>query len=353
MTGNVVVCGTGFGRVYLRALERAEPSLRLAGVLARGSARSVACAERSGVPLYTDPDDLPPEVDLAVVAVYAGVNGGAGTELAQRLMGRGIHVLQEGPVHQDELTGALRTARRAGVMYQVGTHYVEVEPVRRFIAVTRALADKQPLLHLDATCGLQVFYHLFDILRLALGGLRPWSFAESVPSAGGFATLVGEVHGVPVTLRVQNQLHLRDPDNHAHLLHRISVGASGGNLTLLNTHGPLIWSPRPHFPEQGQAGSRLDESPGEHLDYPSASPLGPAEAPSYRSIVGELWPAAAGRALAGLHRAARDGADPLPIGQPQLAVAGAWRDASRRLGPPESLDGPAPRPLSVKEVEVP
>ncbi|WP_434740123.1 Gfo/Idh/MocA family oxidoreductase [Micromonospora sp. SH-82] len=352
MTANVVVCGTGFGRVYLSALDRPDGPLRLAGILARGSSRSVACAERAGVPLFTDVDRLPDDVDLAVVAVYAGVNGGGGSELARRLTSRGVHVLQEGPLHHDELAESLRVARRHRVLHQVSTHYGQVESVRRFVRAARALAGRQRLLYVDATCGLQVFYHLFDILRLALGGLRPWSFDETVPRGGPFSTLTGRVRGVPTTIRVQNQLHVSDPDNHAHLLHRITVGAEGGNLTLLNTHGPVVWSPRPHFPEQGRTAARLDEAPGGHLDEPSAEAYGPAVAPSYREIVGRLWPDAAYRHLEALHRDSRAGADPLASGQAQLAVCQAWRDASVRLGEPELLDVAAPQPLSLRDLDL-
>jgi pyochelin biosynthetic protein PchG len=356
VTANVVVCGTGFGRVYLRALEAGGPDaprgagdLRLTGVLARGSERSRACAERAGVPLYTDPGQLPADTDIAVVAVYAGVNGGPGSELARQLMERGVHVLQEGPLHHDELAESLRVARRAGVVFRVSTHYVRVEPVRRFIAAARRLTARRPVLYADAACGLQVFYHLFDILRLALGGLRPWSFEDARPTPV-FHTLTGAVRDVPLTLRVQNQLNPSDPDNHAHLLHRITLGTDGGSLTLFDTHGPLLWSPRPHFPSEERSLTRLEEAAAGHLDHAATTPLGDAAAPSYREVVGRLWPDAALRALTELHEAVREGHHPLAEGHAQLAVSHAWRDAAVRLGPPELTDATAVRPIGAGEL---
>ncbi|MGQ4445029.1 Gfo/Idh/MocA family oxidoreductase, partial [Streptomyces violaceoruber] len=99
----VLVCGTNFGRFYAEAVHR-RPGYAPAGILSRGSAASRACAERLGVPHYTDVADLPAGIDAACVAVSSAISGGQGTELARALMDRGIHVLQEHPVHLTELT---------------------------------------------------------------------------------------------------------------------------------------------------------------------------------------------------------------------------------------------------------
>ena len=48
------------------------------------------------------------DVDIACVVVSGGINGGPGAELARALMARGIHVLQEHPLHHDELADCLR-----------------------------------------------------------------------------------------------------------------------------------------------------------------------------------------------------------------------------------------------------
>ncbi|MBK3558799.1 Gfo/Idh/MocA family oxidoreductase [Streptomyces sp. MBT56] len=107
----VVVCGTRFGQVYAAALTRAPERFRLVGILARGSARSAALAEEYGVPLYDAVEQLPDDVDAACVVVSTAVGGGRGAELAKELLERGIHVLQEHPVHPDELAECLRVAR--------------------------------------------------------------------------------------------------------------------------------------------------------------------------------------------------------------------------------------------------
>ncbi|GAA4076188.1 Gfo/Idh/MocA family oxidoreductase [Nonomuraea soli] len=340
----VVVCGTKFGQIYLSAL--AGGPFELTGILARGSPRSAGYAKEYGVPLLTDPDQVPEVADLACVVVRSGVVGGEGSELATALLERGVHVLQEHPVHADELARCLRAARSAGAIHHINTLYVHLEPVRRFVEAARRLRALQQPLYIDAACSVHVAYALFDILGRALGGLRPWAFAPA-PQAGPFTCLTGTIGGVPLTLRVQNQIAPNDPDAHLHLLHRITLGTEGGNLTLVNTHGPLVWSPRMYVGRD--ADDRFDIE-AEHLCLPSATVLGPERAPTFREIVGTLWPDGVRRALGELCDAAAQGADPLRQGQYHLTLSRLWLDATTALGRPELLVQGAPRPLSAAEI---
>lgn len=352
----MVVCGTTFGQVYLRALAAADSPAELAGVLARGSERSNACAEQYGVPLYTRVDDLPPDIDAACVVVRAAVVGGPGTELATELLNRGIHVLQEHPVHHDELAGCLRAARANGVSYRLNTHYPHLAPVRRFVTAAHALYQHGPPRYVDAAGGIQVAFALFDILADALPALRPWGFADPVPwpdelrriAAGPppLRTLHGVIGGVPLTLRMHNQLDPADPDNHAHLLHRVSIGTDAGNLTLVNTHGPVLWSPRLHVDP-----SSVDVDP--RLVLASAEPVGDPDGPPMRAVLTELWPDATKRAIAELVTDIRTGHNPMRRGQYHLALCRIWQDVTSRLGHPELVGGTRPTPLSAADLTGP
>ncbi|MEU8107198.1 Gfo/Idh/MocA family oxidoreductase [Nonomuraea muscovyensis] len=347
----VLVCGTGFGRVHLAALTDPRSAFEPVGILAKGGERSRACAAEAGVPLYTRVEQVPDGVDLACVVLLGDVNGGPGSAVAAELMARGVPVLQEGPLLRDELAGSLRAARRQKVAFQVNTHYVHLPPVRRFVAAARALREEQEPLWVEAACGIQVAYHLVDVLGRALGGLRPYGFAACGTTDGPrtpFRTLEGVIAGVPVTLRVQNQLHPADPDNHAHLLHRITIGAEGGILTLQDPHGPVLWSPRPHLPARARNATRLHDAADAHLDFPACAPLGPAEAPPYREILARMWPDGAHRAISTTWKAVRDGMDTMRDGQYYLAVSGVWKDLTAVLGFPERLTGPPPRPLPAE-----
>ncbi|MBF6309481.1 Gfo/Idh/MocA family oxidoreductase [Nocardia farcinica] len=254
-TPRVVVCGTSFGRVYLRAVQ-ADPDVELAGIVSRGSATSREIAKTSGVPHYCGVDELPGDIDIACVAVRAGAAGGDGAQLAQQLLRRGIHVLQEHLLHPGELADCLRTARAHDARYRLNAFYPHLRPVELFLRAAAILRARQRPLHVDAAAGGQVAYSLLDIVGRAVGKLRPWAIGEPAPVAPEpaaladppmpYTHLAAVIGGVPVSLRVQNQIHPADPDNHALLLHRIAIAFEGGVLSLADTHGPVLWSPRLH-----------------------------------------------------------------------------------------------------------
>ncbi|MFG2603295.1 Gfo/Idh/MocA family oxidoreductase [Streptomyces sp. NPDC048514] len=352
----MVVAGTKFGRIYLAGAARADSPYELAGILARGSERSARLARHYAVPLFTEPEEIPKDVEACCVVVGAAINGGPGARLAQQLMARGHHVLQEHPLHARELADCLRAAREHRVAYRLNSHYVHVEPVRRFITAARRLLARQRVLHIDAACAFQVLYTLLDILGRALGGVRPWGFGTTsdlppevrdlTDSPFVYRGLDGVIAGVPCTLRLQNDMDPGDPDNHTHLFHRITLHTEGGHLTLLNTHGPVMWSPRPHMPGDMRETVRMEESRAAHFGHPSAEPLGPATAPDYRHILGALWPEGAVGALRALREDIDDGTDPGRDGQYHLSLCRLTRDITDRFGPVRlHRDVPAPHVL--------
>lgn len=364
----VLVCGTTFGRIYLRGLALLPYIFELAGILARGSAHSAATARALGVPLYTSADDLPDGgIDAACVVVRSAVVGGSGSELARALLERGIHVLQEHPVHHDELAACLRTAQRSGCIYRLNGFYPDVEPVARFIRLARLALARREAVYVDAACSVHVLYPLVDILGQALGGFRPWSFGRVAEMerneaeekreeerknrpAPPFLSLSGTLAGIPLSLRVQNQIDPGDPDNHTHVLHRIVLGTSGGALTLTDTHGLVLWSPRLHV---GRDDGVLDLSgSGGTMDLPSTSIVGPAGAASYGAVFTDLWPRAIARALSRFHEAILAGTRDARIGQHHLTACRVWQDIGNRIGPARIVSPPAPVPLSLAEIEL-
>ncbi len=346
----VLVCGTGFGRVYLAALRSAGMPFELAGILARGSERSRRCAEAYGVPLFTDLGQVGEDVDVGCVVVGSQVNGGPGARIAVALLERGVHVLQEHPLHHGELADCLRAARRHGVQYAVNTNYVRLDAVSRFTAAARRLLEQQPALLVDAVTSVTVLYTLVDILGQALGGIRPWSLTAAPATGSGPAVLRsvdGVLAGVPTTLRVQNRLDPVRRDNGALVPHRVTLATAGGDLLLANTQGPVVWTPRLHMPaDYADAVTVADSTAGE-LDLPGASCLTAAEAPTHRRTLGAEWPAAAGRALLELREAILADTDPMPTGQYHLAVSRLVADVTAQLGRPELVAEPDPRILAA------
>ncbi|GGS29385.1 Gfo/Idh/MocA family oxidoreductase [Actinokineospora fastidiosa] len=355
----VLVCGTSFGRVYLRAVHD-DPTVDLAGVLSRGSAASRQCADAYGVPCYRDVDDLPDDLDIACVVVRAAVAGGSGAELSQRLMARGIHVLQEHLLHPDELAACLRAARRHGVRYRVNAFYPHVAAVRRFLDAAEVLRRRHRPLCVDATAGAQVLYPLVDVIARAVGGARPWRFADAVPppavldglahAPGPYTHLHGVIGATPVSLRVQNQIHPADPDNHALLLHRLALVFESGVLTLADTHGPVLWSPRMHS-ERDETGRLIMDGPGTaRLDVPGTEPLGHADGPTFREVFDRVWPDAVRVALGELRADIADGHRATVAGQWALTVTAIWHDITERLGPPLLIRPPTPERVDLPEL---
>lgn len=88
---------------------------------------------------------------------------------------------------------------------------------------------------------MQVFYLLLDVIGRVTGKLRLAQLALAQPAnVGPYTCLQGTMGGIPLTLRVQNQIHSADADNHVLLLHRLTIACKSGVLALADTHGPAI-----------------------------------------------------------------------------------------------------------------
>ncbi|MFC9249796.1 Gfo/Idh/MocA family oxidoreductase [Amycolatopsis thailandensis] len=340
-----VVCGTTFGQSYLAAVAGLAGEFELAGVLGRGSARSEETARRAGVPLWTDVEEVPDQVDIACVVVRSSSMGGPGSELARTLLSRGVHVLQEQPIHHDDLMESFKTARAHGVRYRMGDLYTQLPAVRTWMAAARKLIARQRPVYLDAACAVQVSFPLLHLLGEALGSVRPWRFAVAGTS-GPFTLVTGEVGGVQVTLRVQNEIAPNDPDNHTHLLTRATLGFEGGGLALHDAHGPVSWTPRLHIPDSVRGSFDFTAPDAGHLSGPSTAFLAVAP-PSYRDFLAEVLPSAIGRDLLALREAVLD---PMNAPRPEpfhLALCRMWQDLTAELGYATLLDDPEHRPVPV------
>jgi NAD-dependent oxidoreductase involved in siderophore biosynthesis len=91
----------------------------------------------------------------------------------------------------------------------------------------------------------------------------------------------------------------------------------------------------------------LVASESAHLDVPTATVLGPADAPSQREVLSTVWPAAVARALGELAGAVRRGEDPRRRGQYHLALCRLVSDLSEAVGAPVLIRGRPPDALDV------
>lgn len=347
-----VVCGSKFGRIYMAGFQQPDCPFELAGLVGQGSARTRSCAQHYNVPLYDSPEAVPEDVEVACVVVGSGPNGGNGAEIAQRFMARGIHVVQEHPLLPQELQACFRTANAQSVVYVPNTHYVNLAPIRKFVSAARQLATAGPISFVDASCSIQVAYALFDVLGQALGGLSPHGFAERpvwnenlrarLTKPLAYETLSGVLAGVPFTLRVQNRLHAEDPDNYSHHLMQITLGGAGGCLSLVDTHGPVVWNSRLHLPPSAQDLAVIGAAPEAYVDLPTHAPLWHHQEQTHRDVLGQIWPQGVCHVLQEMAHKITQQQPPLAEAQYHLAVCKLWQQATNTLGFPElSHDAPS------------
>lgn len=332
-----IVVGATFGAVYAEALAAPNSPVELVGLVSTGSAASAALAQRLAVPLFAGLDSLP-EVDIAFVVVRSGVVGGEGVQICERLLARGIHVMQEQPVHADEILSLLRVAKERSVLYAVNDFYSRIASVRQFVSAAKALDGKARIQYVHARSAIHVSYPLFTILSIVIGPLTPARIvvAPGTESArGSFAAgrlLLGDV---TVDLLIQNELCASDPDSHTRLMHTITVGSDAGELVLAHTHGSTRWHRRPAAEVAAQ-------------DLPVAERVGVDFEPTVADVRNQLWPDA-------IRLAAADFVESIKrsrtlVSQRFIRATRLWSDFTSAIGPATLIQPEPATPISATDL---
>jgi thiazolinyl imide reductase len=240
----VLVCGSNYGRAYVSAIRAKTGAYDLAGILARGSPRSRAVAERYSVPLYTSVADLPNDLNLACVAVGSSAN-----EVVIQLLERGINVLCEHPRTPAHLLAAVEAADRNGVCFQVNSHFGDLEATRAFWRACSRTRAIDSLCFLSVMASDRALWGALDILRSAAATLEPFEVSQS-QEIGPFSLIHGTLGRIPTTWQIQTSLApngeaLMDGSVEYLVDLRLVAGFSGGILSLLSVAGPVVWSPNP------------------------------------------------------------------------------------------------------------
>ena len=119
----VLIVGAKFGEMYLNAFMQPQEGLELVGLLAQGSPRAKELAQAFGIPLYTSLEQIKEMPDIACIVVRSTVAGGSGTQLARHFLTHGAHVIQEHPLHPDDVRSLQALAQEQGRCYWVNTFY--------------------------------------------------------------------------------------------------------------------------------------------------------------------------------------------------------------------------------------
>jgi len=334
----VLVAGAKFGETYLNAFLAPQPGFELAGLLANGSPRARQLAHAFGIPLYTSLDDVPDDIDVACVVVRSSVVGGPGTALAQALLERGAHVVQEHPLHPDDIARLQRLAADQGRVYWVNSFYAHAPAGRSWIdhahRVRHALGGT-PAQFAHLATSRQLLYSSLDLL-LQAGGAADATVERIADDDPAFHLLRIALPGCHALLRLQTYLNPDDPDLHSLSMHQITLGWPSGYLSLDASYGPVIWTSSPYDPgHRGNERSlyRTSDTDSPYLDCPPALTLQAAPA-SWRDALEIDGPAGVSHVLhaLGAHLDGGDAPAAFDTGY-QLALARVWQKTLQCAGP--------------------
>ncbi len=282
----IVVCGTGFGSLYLDAIAK-DSDLDVIGILSKGSSQSMELAKKNGVPLYTDVDAVPwQECDLALVAVKSLISGGSGGKLAQKILEQGVSVLQEQPVHWQEVKTLQQVAKEHGCTYSINNFYRELPAVKQMIIEARKLREQTILSELFVTCSFQVLYPVLDILDEIFEPLE----LERVEllSKQRLVVLQGIINRIPFHLQLYHEYNPVNLDDSMAVMFRMDFETNGGNLVLTDPQGMLLW--QSHFLMPFDENHRFDRACEQLYEYAPVRILSEPTCECYGDLYDVLWP---------------------------------------------------------------
>lgn len=276
--------------------------------------------------------------------------GGKGTEIAGALLEKGIHVIQEHPVHYNDIVKLLKVAKENNCVYQVNSFYPNVKNVQEFIVKSNKLLKKSRPTYIDATCSTQVLFPMISILGKALSGFHTWKLQtiDSVNSKFPFKVLSGEIRGIPAIVKIQNQLDPKDPDNNGFLLHRIVLGTTEGCLCLDNSNGLVIWNPQMYVPH---AEGVLDMyGNNSYVELPVSEVAAGVRNTTYAEVYKELWPEGIVCALNDFARAITENSQKNIMAQQMLTISEIWKDLSEKIGSPQLIVTPERNGIRLADI---
>lgn len=340
----VLIVGAKFGEMYLNAFIQPPEGLELMGLLAQGSPRARALAQAFAIPLYTAPEQLTEMPDIVCIVVRSTIAGGAGTRLARYFLERGVHVIQEHPLHPDDIDALQILAKEKGCCYWINTFYAHARAGRTWINDAGELYQRlnKRARTAQLTTSRQLLYSCLDLLLLA----------QEVDAAAVNSDVVAQFHdfdclklswpGGEASLLLQRYLDPEDPDMHSLIMHRLLLGWPEGYLSLESSYGPVIWSSSLYVP-QHQDSERSLYQRQDILREPSALTRCPSSG-SWRDCCEVAGPEGVSWLLHQLRK--HLAGEPAPracVARHQADLSRLWQQILRKVGSAESTPLPPPR----------
>lgn len=285
----VIVCGVGFGNFYLRALEGLKDELELAGILSRGSTESKLYADKYGIPLFTNIEELPDDIDMACVVIKTEVMGGSGEKIAIQLMRKGINVILEHPIHYKNIVNCYKEASKNKVFFTIGDLYIYLNHIKRMINFIEE--RKEEILEMDIECSARATFPLLHALTYIKPDMRPIIVNQSNEVLGINQIITGILGNTPFLLRVNNEIDKENPDSYMRMFFTIELILKSGRLRLDDIHGPLIYYPTLYLPFNKQSAVDIQEDFGK-IHMHSAEYIGEKIIYPYEKIFNIYWPEA-------------------------------------------------------------
>lgn len=281
-----LVVGTTFGESYIKALRRAPGSFEIVGILAGGSERSREVAAKYDLPLYTEEEKLPGDIDLAAVILRSNGCGGVGSDVAIRLMNRGISVLHEQPVHSSWVKECLKAAVKNDVWYETADFYSYLPQMKKLSVAAEKLQQNGKTVYVRAAFPTQLSYSAVRILTGLLSSREKFKRGNPVISSGPFRLLSTAMGEIPITIEYQNELCPDDPDGLMHLFHEFTLFYPGGRLALGDSCGSLVFRPRPEVAKEKYSSKGIGDG---HMCQPVELVLYRSPEESLKDFVENSW----------------------------------------------------------------
>lgn len=285
----VLLCGTVFGQIYLKGV-LANEDFQLAGILSNGSGQSRKIAAQYQVPIYKDVDEITnQDFDLAFVVIRSGIVGGAGNEIAQKLLNKQISVVQEQPVHSEEAVENYKTAMKNNVFYKVNTFYSYLPSSRIFHSKIYELKSKSEIYSIDGVCSLPVLLPFIDQIGITLGGISPYTLDyEHCFKTDVQNYVCGTIKGIDFMFRIQSHMNSDNIKKYAYMLNEINVMTGMGNLKLTEVNGQVVWVSKPYVVEEYLRQEGKDEV----RNVNGTEILYDAGGKKYSELYHSIWPEA-------------------------------------------------------------
>lgn len=235
------VVGTKFGAYYAHALQ----GRGLRALIGKEGIQGRQLAKKLNYDYFSDiesalADNRP---TCAIVAVRSSIVGGDGDQIVRRLLQEGILVLQELPMHPQDMVQSLHIARENNTRFQITPVYDHTPSVRCFLHAAQKLSDQSGIRSVEMRVSIQTLTCALLVLAEIIGSP---SLAITTTPMAGFAKILisGSWQGTAVDIVLFNRFDAASPDDNAQPLMQIILISDEGELMLHSPYGQVIWESR-------------------------------------------------------------------------------------------------------------